>query len=286
MGEKIRKYHFKEGLPQEFEILEFDLLFNKISSAIKKPHRAEFYQIFWFHEGSPMHIVDFRPIKIKPNSLLFINKSSVQLFDTKTNFKGKAILFTDNFYCKTKLDAQFLGSTILFNDLLSVSQIEISGSIIETTIRRLETESRNPKDEYQADIIRNDLRNLLLHSERERKKQGFIELEKDIDLEYALILKDLLKNNLVKHKNVGFYANKMNISAKRLNQTTSKIFGKTPKNIIDERIMLESKRLLAHTNESVKEIAYSLGFEEPTNFIKYFKRHMGKTPVEFRENYV
>ena len=187
---------------------------------------------------------------------------------------------------KTKLDAQFLGSTILFNDLLSVSQIEISGSIIETTIRRLETESRNPKDEYQADIIRNDLRNLLLHSERERKKQGFIELEKDIDLEYALILKDLLENNLVKQKNVGFYANKMNISAKRLNQTTSKIFGKTPKNIIDERIMLESKRLLAHTNESVKEIAYSLGFEEPTNFIKYFKRHMGKTPVEFRENYI
>ncbi len=286
MTDKIQKYNFKEGLPQEFEIINFDLLFNKFSEEIKKPHRVEFYQIFWFQEGSPTHLVDFKPIKVNPNSLLFINKNSVQLFDTKTRFKGKAILFTDNFYCKTKLDTQFLKTTILFNDLLSVTQINISRSIIETIFKQLETESKSMKDEYQAEIIRNDLRNLLLHSERERKKQDFVELEKDMNLEYALIFKDLLEHNFIEHKNVGFYATKMNISTKRLNQTTSKTFGKSPKNIIDDRVLLECKRLLAHTNESVKEIAYSLGFEEPTNFIKYFKKHAGETPNSFSEKYV
>lgn len=286
MKQKIQKYDFKEGLPQEFEIIDFDLLFNEFFEELKKPHRAEFYQIFWFQEGSPTHIVDFRPIKVNHNSLLFINKNSVQLFDTKTKFKGKAILFTDNFFCKTRLDTQFLKSTILFNDLLSIAQINISDSIIETIFMHLENETENPKDECQADIIRNDLRNLLLHSERERKKQGFVELEKDTNLELALIFKDLLESNFIQHKNVGFYANKMNISTKRLNQTTSKIFGKSPKNIIDNRVLLECKRLLAHTNNSVKEISYSLGFEEPTNFIKYFKKHTNETPISFSQKYI
>ena len=283
--EQIQKYDFKEGLPQEFEIIDFDFLFNEFSEEIKKPHRSEFYQILWFQKGKPTHLVDFNPIKIKPNSLLFINKNSVQLFDYKTRFKGKAILFTDNFFCKTTADTQFIRNSILFNDLLSISQINISNSIIETTFQQLKIESQKLKDNYQSDILRNDLRNLLLHSERERKKQGFIELKKDNNLELALLFKTLLDDNFVNHKKVSFYCQQMHLTPKRLNQATSKVFGKTPKNIIDSRVLLESKRLLAHTNESIKEIAFLLGFEEPTNFIKHFKKHTNKTPVEFRAEF-
>ena len=287
MKEKIQKYDFKDGLPQEFEIIDFDLLFNEFSEEIKKPHRAEFYQILWFQKGLPTHFVDFNPIKIKPNSLLFVNKNSVQIFDNKTKFKGKAILFTDSFFCKTETDTKFLRSSILFKDLLSISQIELhkNNSIIETVFELLETELKNSKDNYQSDLLRNDLRNLLLHSERERRKQDFIELKKDANLEQALYFKTLLDDNFVSHKKVSFYCKEMHLTPKRLNQATSKIFGKTPKNIIDDRVLLESKRLLSHTTESVKEIAFSLGFEEPTNFIKYFKKHTKKTPVEFREEF-
>lgn len=286
MKDIIKKYNFKEGLSHEFEIIDFDFLFDQFSEEIKKPHRAEFYQILWFQKGTPIHILDFNPIKIKNNSLLFINKNSVQLFDCETKFKGKAILFTDNFFCKTSKDTQFLKSTILFNDFLSVAQIKISDSIIERIFKQLETETENINDEYQADIIRNDLQNLLLHSERERKKQGFVELDKDTNLEFALFFKELLESNFIQNKKVSFYANKMNISTKKLNQTTLKIFGKTPKNIIDDRILLECKRLLAHSNESVKEIAYLLGFDEATNFIKYFKKHTGETPNSFSKKYI
>jgi len=286
--EKIQKYDFKEGLPQEFEIIDFAMLFNKFSEGIKKPHRTEFYQILWFHKGCPTHLVDFNPIKIKPNSLLFINKNSVQLFDIKTKFSGKAILFTDSFFCKTEADTTFLKSSILFNDLLSISQVNIpkTSSIFAAIFQQLETELQNSKDNYQSDIIRNDLQNLLLHSERERRNQNFIEFKKDTDLDYVLILKDLLDNNFIKHKKVSFYCQKMHLTSKKLNQITTKIFGKTPKNIIDDRVLLESKRLLAHTNESIKEIAFSLGFEEPTNFIKYFKKHTDSTPVEFRAKFI
>ena len=77
----------------------------------------------------------------------------------------------------------------------------------------------------------------------------------------------------------------MSISAKKLNLITSKIYGKKPKSIIDDRVLLEVKRQLVYTNDSIKEIAYSLGFEELTNFIKYYSKHTGETPKMFREKY-
>ena len=76
----------------------------------------------------------------------------------------------------------------------------------------------------------------------------------------------------------------MNVSEKRLTRATTNTLGHTPKTMIVERVMLEAKRLLIHTELSIKEIAYDLGFEEPTNFIKYFRKHTGKTPIEFRES--
>nr|WP_246164293.1 helix-turn-helix domain-containing protein [Xanthovirga aplysinae] len=77
----------------------------------------------------------------------------------------------------------------------------------------------------------------------------------------------------------------MFITTKRLNKATSSVLGKSPKEIVGNRIILEAKRLLAYTNESIKEIGFHLGFEEPTNFIKYFRKHCNVTPFEFRENF-
>ncbi|TDL99571.1 MAG: hypothetical protein C4K58_06685 [Flavobacteriaceae bacterium] len=146
-------------------------------------------------------------------------------------------------------------------------------------------ELNQTKDPLQADILKNLLHNFLLNAEREKRKQNFIEPKKDADLDNVMLFKDLLETHFKTQKQVNFYAREMNISEKRLNQSTSKVFGKTPKEIIDDRILLETKRILAHTNLSVKEICYLMGFEEPTNFIKYFKKHSSLTPTEFRENH-
>jgi AraC family transcriptional regulator, transcriptional activator of pobA len=99
------------------------------------------------------------------------------------------------------------------------------------------------------------------------------------------LFKNLLDDQFRKLKTVSGYAGQMAVSEKRLTQATSTTVGKTPKELIDERVLLEIKRLLVHTSLSIKEIGYELGFEEPTNFIKYFKKHEGKTPIEFRESY-
>jgi AraC-like DNA-binding protein len=75
----------------------------------------------------------------------------------------------------------------------------------------------------------------------------------------------------------------MNISSKILNVATSQIVGSSPKKMIIERIILEAKRLLFQTNHSTKEISFLLGFEEPTNFNKFFKKHTYITPIKFKE---
>ena len=178
-------------------------------------------------------------------------------------------------------------STVLFNDLFSVSQIQLSETapLFAELFQLMETELDNEKDNSQSDILKNLLHNLLLLSERERRKQDFHQIKKGADLDYVMLFKDLLDINYRKLKKVSDYSKKISVTEKRLNQATSKILDKSPKQMIDERVMLEAKRLLAHTNESVKEIGFDLGFDEPTNFIKYFRKHSHSTPIEFREQF-
>lgn len=287
MTTDIKKYSFKTGLPQEFEILDMETTFQKHKNILTSTHRAGFYHIIWFQKGSPTHLVDFNPIRIEPNTILFLNKDTVQRFDEQTNFGGKIILFTDSFFCKSEADTKFLRSCILFNDLFSVSQLQLQQKMTNFAelIQQMEIELANPKDNYQTDILQNNLHNLLLYADRERRKQNFIEVKKGADLDYVMLFKDLLENQFYKQKLVSNYAEQLHVTEKRLNQATSKILDKSPKQMISERIMLEAKRLLAHTNESVKEIGFSLGFDEPTNFIKYFRKHNHSTPVEFKESF-
>ena len=286
MDKNIKKYTFKVGLPQEFEIVQMGQLYKDYQAIITTTHRTEFYHIMWFQQGQSNHLVDFKPIEIKPNTILFLNKEIVQRFDKKGGFDGKAILFTDAFFCKTESDVKYLRSTILFNDLFSVSQIQLEDdSIFSDLFQLMETELTKNKDVLQTDILQNYLHNFLLLAERVRRKQNFQEVKKNADFDYLMLFKDLLETKYRHSKQVSHYASLLSVTEKRLNQATSRILDKSPKQMIDERVMLEAKRLLVHTNESVKEIGFDLGFDEPTNFIKFFRKHNHSTPVEFREQY-
>ncbi len=281
----IPKHNFKQGLPHEFEIVDLGTLFQGFSQEMSTPHRAEFYQIIWFQKGNCTHIVDFNPLFIESNTILFVNKGSVQQFDSRGSFTGKSILFTDNFFCKTDNDSKFLKSTPLFNDLFSVSQVQLAGvtSLLQAMFNLMATESSEVKDEYQSDILRNTLRNVLLHCERLKKQQfGFTEVKKGTYMDCVLLFKDLLENKFHTQKQVSYYADHLNVTKKRLNLATSDVLGISPKQMIDARIILEAKRLLVHTTKSVKEIGFDLGFEEPTNFVKYIRKHINSTPLEFR----
>ncbi len=286
MSGKIEKYDFKNGLLHGFEIIDLSELYQTNFEQITSPHRLKFYQILWFKKGTSKHWVDFKNLDIAPNTLLFVNKNSVQYFDKNGYPKGKVILFTDDFFCKTKTDTAYLKSSILFNDLFSTPKFKVENESLslQKIFNQILTEFEQPKDNYQADILRNHLKNFLLHSERERKNKDFIAIKKDNNLTVVMTFKELLENNFIQHKNVSFYCKQMHITAKKLNSATAKILDTSPKSIIINRILLEAKRLLVCTQKSTKDIAYSLDFEEATNFIKFFKKQLNTTPLAFREN--
>jgi AraC-like DNA-binding protein len=123
-------------------------------------------------------------------------------------------------------------------------------------------------------------------AERERRKAGFNEIRKGEDLDYTILFKNLLDDQFKNLKSVAGYAAMMAVSEKKLNKSTLKVLGKSPKVLIDERVVLEAKRLLAHTTSSIKEIGFELGFDEPTNFIKYFRKHVASTPIDFRSKFL
>jgi AraC-like DNA-binding protein len=109
---------------------------------------------------------------------------------------------------------------------------------------------------------------------------------KSLNLGYTLLFRDLLESNFTKLKSVNDYAKIICISEKRLGIATAKVLGKSPKEIITDRILLEAKRLLVHTNLSIKELGQELGFEDPAYFVRYFKKNTETTPVEFRATYL
>ena len=94
--------------------------------------------------------------------------------------------------------------------------------------------------------------------------------------------KKLVEENFKENKSVSEYANLLNITPGHLTDTVQKELGKTASELIHERIILEAKRLLYHSDKSVKEIAAALNYDDPSYFTKFFKTHSDYTPEQFR----
>ncbi|WP_249037449.1 helix-turn-helix domain-containing protein [Lacinutrix venerupis] len=101
-----------------------------------------------------------------------------------------------------------------------------------------------------------------------------------------LNFKSLLEANFSTNRNADFYAKKLNITYKHLNEICKEILNVTAKQFIDAFVILEAKRLLINSEIKSTELAYKLGFQEPTNFVKYFKKHTKFTPNSFKKEYI
>lgn len=287
MKDIIEKYQFKGNLSLEFEILDLSERLQSKGAMMTIPHRAQFYHILWIEKGQGIHYVDFKPINIEDQTLIFVPSNSVNSYDANLSYEGKAIIFTDKFFCKNNEDLQYLRGSPLFSDLYDLAKIKVNqeSSDLMSLIDAMQTEFDREVDPSQYSILRNLVHIFLLKSEREMHTQGFVKLPASIHLDQLIFFKELLEQNFHQYKSVQKYASDLNISEKQLHKACKTLLDKTPKQIIDERVLLEAKRSLAHSTQSIKEIAYDLGYVEPTNFIKYFRKHTHTTPSEFRELY-
>ena len=118
------------------------------------------------------------------------------------------------------------------------------------------------------------------------KAQGYDKLQLSAYLKEFMRFQDLIEKDYFKTKKVLDYANKLGFSTKKLNTIVKFIANKPAKDFIDETVIVKIKRLLLHSNFSVKEIAFKVGFNDPANLYKYFKKNANSTPDAFRKKYI
>lgn len=252
-----------------------------------RPHRIRFYAILFILEGEGKHFVDFKSYDYQKGSIIFIAKDQVQAFQNNDKRDAFFLLFSENFIERGSLNSNLMQELSLYNyhlysPVIHLKEDEIK--VFQNLVHRIKKEYDAPDDNLTAEIIQSSLKIFLGLSERVRKRNQSILPISKYQLEFNQFQK-LLNQHLFHSRQVQFYANQMGISTKKLNRITQTLMNKPVKTYINDSLILEVKRLLMNTSLSIKEISYKTGFEDPTNFVKYFKKYTKLTPIEFRKTY-
>ena len=135
----------------------------------------------------------------------------------------------------------------------------------------------------QKEIIAKLLEVFLLRLEQQNHKLVSLN-SKPVHLTIFNQFKSSVENFYTQTRNVKDYAEKLQISPKHLNNIVRQITHNSAKSFIDHYVILEAKRAILLNNYSIKEVAFSLGFDELTNFTKFFKKHTAVSPKEFKSS--
>jgi AraC-like DNA-binding protein len=255
----------------------------KEQKLIQDTHRHDYYFILALIKGWGQHTIDFISYDITNHSIFFMRPGQVHQLSLKTGSTGYLMQFSKDFYRPdNKIDQQLLLSASNKN----FCELDLKKSEkLFNVLTNIHTEY-NEKEKGYFDIIKANLRIFFIELTRYRenkikpanKSTVFTQERLDEFLE-------LLENNIYKFKQVSQYATMLNLSVFQLNSMTKSTLGKTCSRLIDEQIILEAKRYLLATADQVKEIAYHLGYEDTSYFIRFFKKHTGLSPEAFRNNF-
>jgi len=267
------------------EIIELDELYHrrfKMEHDPNKPHRVHFSLMLYIEQGEGSHFIDFNHYPFSKGSFIFVNKNQIQAFALNEHIKGKLVLFTDSFieHVQTNMNMP----------ALSLNHFHIAYSAVFTPSPALTSSCVSLLSEIQKEIDHegnNTLITMLLFSSL------FLMLERERPHSYAKVLSqsqvkqfnffsELLDQGLTGKREAAYYAEQLHITYKTLNNLCKLATNRTAKQLIDAYTIIEAKRRLILESKQVQEIAYDLGFEETSNFIKYFKKHTLNTPSQFR----
>lgn len=249
------------------------------------PHRHNYYTVLWSQNNSGKHIIDYKEYEMLTNDIFFVTPG--QVHQVLHNHKPKAvvILFTCQFMEKNYINYDFISNLNLFTEVEDSPPIRIdaksSKKLQLITNQMFDAFSEN--DEFRFDTIGAYLKLFLIECNKfapglKSDNTQTIQSSKSIIRKF----KETLEKNFTSTHKVNDYAEQLNISPDYLNTIVKSSIGKTAKELIQQRIILEAKRFGLHSNLSAKEISYKLGYDEPSNFSRFFKKHEGISFADFR----
>ena len=283
---KLIKFQNQKRPKLDFDLVKLEeLIARELSHDITQPHKIEFFNVLFVTAGQGSHTIDFTDYQYRKGTILTIRQDQIQNFSRSPSAKGYLLLFTEDFLASHFSRLQVLRSFQLFNELLTSPKIELNESDFQeilSFIKSIEAEYNENDDEFSSSIIRSALHMLVIKLFRIKALHGQ-KLKRSKYLDQFLQFQKLVEEKCFETKKVLDYATMMSCTTKTLNNICRSILDESAKSIIDSIVVLQIKRLLVNTALSISEIAYTAGFEEPTNIYKYFKKHTGSSPETFRK---
>lgn len=249
-----------------------------------------YIKVLYLNEGFVIK-VDFKIYSTDGPTLFFISPNQVLSIDELGGQPGFLVFYNRDFYCIQLHDEEVACDGLLFNNINNMPMTTIpeqDASFIEYLFSRIQDEFEL-RDSSLEEMIRTYLKQLLIKSTRLWKVQhldGAMASRPSTDLEFFRKFTQLVEANYKEKHNVADYADMLLLAPKTLTHRFKRLSLPQPNDIIKNRIILEAKRLLVHTDWTAKEIAYALGYDDPAYFSRLFFIKTGEPPSGFRKKYL
>ncbi len=241
-----------------------------------KPHKHdEYYELIFLSEGEGFHCIESEKYMISAPEFYFLKPGQLHFWQFTSIPKGFVILFKVSEFDAVKENKLYE----LFRKLIDTTRLKLQpDGYPENILNEIHNEFKlNTK--YSTEIIHGLLKALfgrLLRTNECNPHKS--EMPQTIyDKFQTLLVKECPRL----HK-VNEFANLLNITPQNLNSICRKKSGKSASEIITSQILLEAKRYILYTDNTINEIAYILSFTDASNFVKFFKKGEGITPIQFR----
>ncbi len=278
------QYRSRPGTDPRVEVLTLDELERRMRRfpAARNVQRPDFHHLICVGSGALWHMVDFTGYTLERGSVLWVRPGQVQLFGDLIAATGHVVLFQSDVVdpataSAARLDAVFDPAYRRLDDH--------DHSRLTTTIAQLASELEPTSGAPAAvrGLIAAHLLSvaLLIVAHPEHQVGTTAPQHAETFMRFRAAVED----GFSVQRDVAHYASTLGYSARTLTRATQEAAGIGAKEFIDRRVTLEAKRLLSHTDEPVHRIAAQLGFDDASNFVKFFSHRAHRTPAAFRAQF-
>lgn len=253
---------------------------------MRLPRQYAFGMLLFMSKGQCTQWVDFKPVSASAGSLIALSPGQVHAYGNESDWDGWILMCRpeisgygpQRFNWKIKELTQKIPVHLILNERDRI--------VVEATIGQMKEDATAPGGRESVNmLLLHQFSALLLRLSLRYGPSEEAAALASITAQRYNAFKDLLEENYARWHLVALYARRLGCSEKSLNRAAVEVTGVTAKNIIAARVALEARRLLVSSTLPVALVAERLGFDEPTNFIKFFKRQATCTPGEFRRSY-
>lgn len=217
------------------------------------------------------------------SEMFFLPRSIFMLVEATSSFQVILFTFTPHMF----ENAAYRLDTVFFHylrDYPVYKHTPHSDDLSRPMFEFLLASYNDSENIFREEILSNCLRNIMLNIS-DKVRRNYIGSQREEDNRKAELLHrfaDLVTIHFVRHRDVAFYADELCISKSYLATVTRSMIGKTPKQLIDNRIIQEIKIMLTLSNASLQEIVDHLNFPDQSYLGRFFKHHTGVSPSEYR----